>query len=69
MFYICRFSDNWSIYDTNTNKSRPLDKDEMEILKKLFGTLLNDQTKILSAVKVEVISPNKLLSLPMSNGK
>lgn len=69
MFYICRFSDNWSIYDTNSNKSRPLDKEEMEILKKLFGTLLNDQTKILSAVKVEVISSNKLLSLPMSNSK
>ncbi|MEO8173047.1 MAG: hypothetical protein ABI581_08185 [Sediminibacterium sp.] len=65
VFYICRFSDNWSIYDTATNKSRPLDTEEMELLKKLFGGLLNDTGKILSAVKVEAISPNKLLALTM----
>jgi hypothetical protein len=69
MFYICRFSDNWSIYDTSTNKSRPLEKDEMGLLKKMFGPLLNDNSKILSAVKVEAISPNKLLALPGNGGK
>lgn len=67
MFYICRFSDNWSLYDTKTNKSRPLTVEETELLKKMFGTLLNDNTKILSAVKVETIAPNKLLQLPISS--
>ncbi len=67
MFYICRFSDNWSIYDTTTNKSRPITTEEMELLKKMFGALLNDTTKILSAVKVESIAPNKLLSLPINS--
>jgi hypothetical protein len=67
MFYICRFSDTWSLYDTKTNKSRPLSVEETELLKKLFGTILNDNTKILSAVKVEPIAPNKLLQLPVSS--
>ena len=66
MFYICRFSDNWSLYDVKTNKSRPLNVEETELLKKLFGSLLNDNNKILSAVKVETISPNKLLALPVA---
>ena len=69
MFYICRFSDNWSLYDVATNKSRPLNAEETELLKKMFGSLLNDNSKILAAVKVETISPNKLLQLPMSSGK
>ena len=66
MFYICRFSDNWTLYDTKTNKSRPLTGEETELLKKLFGALLSDNSKILSAVKVETISPNKLLQLPVA---
>ena len=66
MFYICRFSDNWTLYDTKTNKSRPLTAEETELLKKMFGSLLNDNSKILSAVKVETISPNKLLQLPVA---
>jgi hypothetical protein len=67
MFYICRFSDIWTIYDTKTNKSRPLTSDETDLLKKLFGSLLNDNSKILSAVKVETIAPNRLLQLPVAN--
>ena len=34
-------------------------------LKKLFPGLLNNSTKILNALKVENINPNKLLQLPM----
>lgn len=65
MYYICRFSDNWTLYDTNTKKSRQLTKEEVALLQNLFAGLLNDQTRIFNAVKVEAISPNKLLSLPM----
>lgn len=65
MYYICRFSDNWTLYNTETNKSRQLTMDEVALLQGLFSGLLNDQSKIFSAVKVEAISPNKLLALPM----
>lgn len=67
MFYICRFSDNWSVYDTSLQKSRPLSTEEVATLSKMFGSLFNDNTKILSAVKVESIAPNKLLSLPVGS--
>jgi hypothetical protein len=69
MFYICRISDNWTIYDTTTNKSLPLQKEEVAVMQKLFGALLNDESKLVSAVKVETISLNKLQSLPGNGGK
>jgi hypothetical protein len=69
MFYICRFSDNWTIYDTTTNKSQPLQKEEVAVMQKLFGELLSDSNKLFSAVKVETISLNKLQSLPGNGGK
>jgi hypothetical protein len=65
MFYICRFSENWLLYDTMTQKSRPLTTEEAALLSQLFGHMFLDTSKILSAVKVESISPNKLLSLPI----
>lgn len=64
MYYICRFSNNWSVYDARKNTSRQLEPEEITCLQKLFGPLVNDQTKILTAIKVESISPNKLLQLP-----
>jgi hypothetical protein len=64
MYYICRFSNNWSVYDAGRNTSRQLEPEEITCLQKLFGPLVNDQTKILTAIKVESISPNKLLQLP-----
>ncbi len=64
MYYICRFSNSWSVYDAKRNSSRPLEPDEISCLQKLFGSLVNDNSKILTAVKVESISPNKLLQLP-----
>jgi hypothetical protein len=69
MFYICRFSENWTIYDTATNKSQPLQKEEVDTMKKLFGGLLNDTGKLFSAVKVEAISLNKLQALPGNGNK
>lgn len=69
MYYICRFSDNWLLYDTAQNKSRPLEKEEMDLLQKLFGALLNDTGKLMSAVKVETLPPNKLLSIAAGTQK
>lgn len=67
MYYICKFSDSWSLYDGEKNSSRLLEKNEIECLKTLFPALLNDAGKILTAVQVSSIQPNKLEKL--SNGE
>jgi hypothetical protein len=69
MYYICKFSDTWSIYDGTKNNSRQLDNKEVECLKTLFPGLLQDTSKILTAIQVSSISPNKLLQLPNPEGQ
>jgi hypothetical protein len=64
MYYICKFSDTWSIYDGIRSNSRQLESKEVECLKTLFPGLLLDANKILTAIQVSSISPNKLLQLP-----
>lgn len=63
MYYICKFSESWSIYDGKRNNSRPLEKSEVDFLKNLFPALLNDPGKILTAMQITSIQPNKLLKL------
>jgi hypothetical protein len=63
MYYICKFSESWSIYDGKKNNSRPLEKTEIDCLKNLFPALLNDSGKILIAVQVTEIQPNKLMKI------
>jgi hypothetical protein len=67
MYYICKFSDSWSIYDAATSSSQPLEKNEIECLKKLLPNLFSEGS-ILIAVQICPIQPNKLLSLH-SKGK
>jgi len=73
MYYICKFSDSWALYDGMKKNSRPLNKEEVECLKGLFPGLLQETGKILMALQVSSINPNKLLHLPSpdkpSNGK
>ena len=64
MYYICKFSDTWSIYDGTRNNSRPLDSKEVECLKVLFPGLLLEAGKLLTAIQVSSINPGKLLHLP-----
>jgi len=64
MYYICKFSETWSIYDGTRNNSRQLDNKEVECLKTLFPGLFQGASKILTAIQVSSISPNKLLQLP-----
>jgi hypothetical protein len=64
MYYICKFSDTWSIYDGTRNNSRPLDNKEVECLKVLFPGLLLEAGKLLTAIQVSSINPAKLLHLP-----
>lgn len=62
MYYLCKFSDSWSVYDDETNNSRQLNADEIEALASILPSLFNSN-KILAAIKVESINPNKLLQL------
>lgn len=64
MYYICKFSDSWALYDGIRKNSRQLDKAEIECLKGLFPGLLQETGKILMALQVSSINPNKLLNLP-----
>jgi hypothetical protein len=72
MYYICKFSDTWSVYDASRQNSRNLEPAEISCLKSLFPGLLGEN-KILTALQVNIINPNKLLQLPVtdtkSNGK
>ena len=63
MYYICKFSETWSIYDGFKNNSRQLESKEVECLKVLFPKLTGDDSKILSAIQISTINPNKLLQL------
>jgi hypothetical protein len=65
MYYICKFSSSWSVYDGKRNIGRPLEKGEIECLENLFPELLKTETKILTALQISSIQPNKLLNLPM----
>lgn len=63
MYYICKFSNTWSVYDTSKRNSRNLESTEVSCLKSLFPGLL-DESRILIALQVNNINPNKLLQLP-----
>lgn len=69
MYYLCKFSDTWSVFDAKANSSRQLKTEEIEALKAIFPALFSNGNKILAAIKVESINPNKLLqlSLPEKN--
>ena len=71
MYYICKFSESWSIYDGKKNNSRLLEKNEIECLKNLFPALLNDTGNLLTAIQISGIQPNRLMKLTSaeSNGK
>jgi len=60
MYYICKFSDSWSIYDGKKNTSRQLIREEIDCLKNLFPGLTSDSGKILIAIQVSSVKPGKL---------
>ena len=64
MYYICKFSDSWSLFDVKANKSHILEKNEIDCLNKLFPALLKDNGKMLLALQISNIQPNKLVNLP-----
>lgn len=69
MYYLCKFSDSWSVYDTDANSSRQLKSEEVEALKNIFPVLFSKTDRILAAIRVESINPNKLLQLSLPDKK
>lgn len=63
MYYLCKFSNTWSVFDSSKRTSRILEVTEIACLRSLFPALL-DENKILMALQVNSINPNKLLQLP-----
>lgn len=66
MYYICKFSESWLLYDANKQSSRQLDKLEVDCLRKLFPSLL-EENRILTAFEVNSVQPNKLLKLSVND--
>lgn len=72
MYYICKFSESWSLYNASSRSTRPLTPIEITTVKELFQELLISN-KILSAIQINSINPNKLVGLEngstLTNGK
>lgn len=65
MYYICKFSGSWSLYDAEKQNSRPLVEAEIASIKALFPTLLGDN-RILVALQISAINPSKLTQITVS---
>lgn len=63
MYYLCKVFDTWTLYDADNNASRQLSRQEVETMKSLFPALFKDSGKMLEAVQVNTIHPNKLMHL------
>jgi hypothetical protein len=64
MYYIFKLSENWSTVDEQTNKSRVLDKNQVEVLCSIFPKLTS-QAGLLMAVEVKMVPANKLMKLSL----
>jgi len=62
MYYICKFFDTWTFYDSEKSTSRILDPAEIAGIKALFPGLI-DQKNLL-AMQISSVNPNKLVNLP-----
>ena len=67
MYYICKFSESWILYDGIQQTSRQLVKAEIDCLKNLFSSAIDN--RMLLALKVNSIQPNKLIKLSIGNKK
>lgn len=62
MYYLFKFSDSVSLFDSKTQTTRTLEKSDADCLKRLFPEMFPESI-ILSAVAVSSIQPNKLSKL------
>jgi hypothetical protein len=66
MYFICKFSDTWTLYDKIKGSSRLLAPPEIEFLTSLFPTLVGHNSNILEALQVSTISLGKLQQLTVA---
>jgi hypothetical protein len=59
MYYICKFSGTWLVYDGNTQLSQILPPAQVETIRQLFGAALN-QAAVLDALMLSPVSASKL---------
>ena len=59
MYIICKFFEDWRIYDLRSKTRRSMSPDLADILK----GLLNDSAKVMEAWQITSIPPNKLQQL------
>ena len=60
MYYICKFSDTWSVMDSDDHSNQPLDAAEVELIKKRFPKLVSNG--LMDFIGVDTINPKKLLT-------
>jgi hypothetical protein len=62
MYLVCKFSGTWSLFNANNGTSRPLQPQQIDLIKELFSDDLRENA-ILDALQVIPISANKLQQL------
>lgn len=62
MYYLCKFTDTWTIYDKELKTSRILDPHEVVGVRSLLSRLLAS-TGMLLAIQIAPATPNKLAAL------
>jgi hypothetical protein len=62
MYYICKFTDTWTLYDKENKSSRVLERQEIFCLRSLIARLLNSSSMLL-AIEVAPININKLANI------
>jgi len=66
MYIVCKFSGSWSLFNANNGISKPLQPQEVELIKELFSDDLRESA-ILDALQVIPISANKLQQLTVAH--
>jgi hypothetical protein len=63
MYYICKFSGTWLVYDGNTHLSKVLPPAQVETIRQLFPAALKESA-VLDALMLAPISASKLQQPP-----
>ena len=66
MYLLCKFSGTWSLFNGNNGTSKPLQPQQIELIKELFSDDIRENA-ILDALQVIPIAANKLQQLTVVN--
>lgn len=65
MYYVLKLANAWELYDEESGESRPIDKNLVETLKRLFPRCIQDN-KMFQGIQVITVPPQKLANIPFS---